>query len=354
MPAYFDEKKKTWYVKFRYRDFTGKLKDTTKRGFKRKKDAQQYEINFKMAHNGDFVDLPFSALTERYLQHQKNIVRKTTFTNTASVITNYILPFFCNMPISKISVREIIDWHDNFLLKKGFSQSTIKIINGRLSAIFNYAKKYYKLQENPVALAGSVGSLKRKEDYTIWTMEQLEFFCKSFESRYPMHALAFRMLFYLGLRPSELLGITPSDIDFEQNEISINKTYRDDGGGYFADTKNQYSIRKIVFPAFLRDDLETMAEKIKKIGIDRLFYLTEKALYSFFINHSQKLNLPVIRLYDLRHSHASTLISSGQDINLIAKRMGHCSPETTLRIYSHAYKTKSDKIADFFDKTHKK
>ncbi len=354
MPAYFDEKKKTWYVKFRYRDFTGKLKDTTKRGFKRKKDALQYEINFKQAHNGDFSNLPFSVITEKYLQHQEITVRKTTFRNIRNMINKYILPFFGNLTISKISVREIIEWHDNFLLRGGFAPTTIKTINGRLSAIFNYAKKYYKLKENPVILAGPIGSLKRKDEYTIWTIEQLELFCKSFEKQFPVHALAFRILFYLGLRPSELLGLTPADIDFEQNTVSINKSYHGEGGGYFADTKNPYSVRKIVFPSFLRDNLMKIVEKTNKVDTGRLFYITEGSLYSFLVRHSKKLSLPVIRLYDLRHSHASILISNGQDINLIAKRMGHCSPETTLKIYSHAYKTKNDKIADFFDETHNK
>lgn len=354
MPAYFDEKKKTWYVKFRYRDFTGKLKDTTKRGFKRKKDAQQYEINFKMAHSGDFSDLPFSMLAERYLQHQKNVVRKTTFKTTTEIINKYILPFFGDMKMSKISVREIIDWHDNFLLKNGFAQSTIKLINGRFSAVFNYAKKYYQIIDNPVVLAGSVGSLMRKEEYEIWTIEQLENFCKSIESKHPTYALAFRVLFYLGLRPSELLGITKSDIYFDKNQISINKTYRDDNGGYFSDTKNPYSVRKIVFPAFLHDDLKKAVEKATAVGMDRLFFMQENTLYKFLVWHTKKLKYPQIRLYDLRHSHASILISNGQDINLIAKRMGHSSPATTLRIYSHAYKSKNDKIADFFDKKHKK
>lgn len=101
MPAYFDEKKKTWYVKFRYRDFTGKLKDTTKRGFKRKKDAQQYEINFKQAHNGDFSHLPFSMIVERYLQHQKNVVRKMTFSNTKNIINKNILLFLVILKYQK-------------------------------------------------------------------------------------------------------------------------------------------------------------------------------------------------------------------------------------------------------------
>ena len=47
MPAYRDEKTKTWYAKFRYVDWQGKSKHTTKRGFKTKKEALNYEHEFK-------------------------------------------------------------------------------------------------------------------------------------------------------------------------------------------------------------------------------------------------------------------------------------------------------------------
>ena len=47
MAVYFDEKQKTWYCKFRYTDWTGESKSTSKRGFKLKRDALQYEKEYK-------------------------------------------------------------------------------------------------------------------------------------------------------------------------------------------------------------------------------------------------------------------------------------------------------------------
>ena len=46
MPIYKDDKKGTWFVVLRYNDFTGKKRQTTKRGFKTKRDAKIYESNF--------------------------------------------------------------------------------------------------------------------------------------------------------------------------------------------------------------------------------------------------------------------------------------------------------------------
>ena len=47
MAVYFDEKQKTWYCKFRYTDWTGESKSTSKRGFKLKREAIAYEAEYK-------------------------------------------------------------------------------------------------------------------------------------------------------------------------------------------------------------------------------------------------------------------------------------------------------------------
>ena len=46
MPVYKDKSRGTWYVVTRYKDWTGKLRTTTKRGFKSKVEAKRYEVEF--------------------------------------------------------------------------------------------------------------------------------------------------------------------------------------------------------------------------------------------------------------------------------------------------------------------
>lgn len=49
----------------------------------------------------------------------------------------------------------------------------------------------------------------------------------------------------------------------------------------------------------------------------------------------EKTTLPRITLHDLRHSHASLLISKGQNILVVAQRLGHTDISMTLNTYSH-------------------
>ena len=55
--------------------------------------------------------------------------------------------------------------------------------------------------------------------------------------------------------------------------------------------------------------------------------------------------MPDITFHALRHTHASQLIDAGVDIVTIAKRLGHSSPNITLKVYAHLFRQKDDKAA---------
>ena len=79
---------------------------------------------------------------------------------------------------------------------------------------------------------------------------------------------------------------------------------------------------------------------------DRLFEVTKHYLKKEMQRGCQKTNLSLIRVHDLRHSHASLLIELGFAPLLISERLGHESVTTTLEIYSHLYPKKHGEDAD--------
>ena len=66
--------------------------------------------------------------------------------------------------------------------------------------------------------------------------------------------------------------------------------------------------------------------------------------------YTKLAGIKLIRIHDLRHSHASLLIYGGIPIPAISKRLGHKSPKITLEIYSHMYKESSDQIISTLEK----
>ena len=60
--------------------------------------------------------------------------------------------------------------------------------------------------------------------------------------------------------------------------------------------------------------------------------------------------MPIIRVQDLRHSHASLLLEMGFDILEVSERLGHESVQTTWDTYSHLYPGKDIKLANDLNK----
>lgn len=45
--------------------------------------------------------------------------------------------------------------------------------------------------------------------------------------------------------------------------------------------------------------------------------------------------VPTCRLHDLRHAHASILLTAGVPVHVVSKRLGHASPVVTMTVYAH-------------------
>ena len=103
---------------------------------------------------------------------------------------------------------------------KPYSQTYMNKIHSQLSAIMNYAVKFYGLRVNPCKAAGAIGK-GNAEEMKIWTKDQFDQFIQYEHMR--MYRLAFSVLFYSGIREAELLALTPADIYDEL--LDINKNY---------------------------------------------------------------------------------------------------------------------------------
>lgn len=341
MPAYKDKQRGTWYAQFYYTDWTGQTKQKRKRGFKREKDAKEFERNF-MEQQNKSCDILFSNLIENYLEDMGNRLKPTTMENKKYVINDKLLPYFGKLKINEIDTIRVRYWQ-NELISKGYSQTYLKTMNNQLSAIFNYAVSHYHLPSNPCRAAGSIGR-SNAEEMKIWTQEQYEQF--SAKENKSAGKLAFDILFYTGMRSGELLALTPKDI-LPDMRININKNFAVVEGKYLLLTpKTTKAKRKLDIPEFLYNDIKAYINKLYKPDPEeRIFYFTHDYLRAEMKRVSALAGLDPIRVHDVRHSHASMLINMGFDILEIAERLGHESTKTTWDTYAHLYPDTGKKLA---------
>ena len=139
-----------------------------------------------------------------------------------------------------------------------------------------------------------------------------------------------------GLRFSEALAITPKDFDFSHQILNVDKTWNYKENGGFQETKNKSSERKVQL------DWQTIikfSELVKDLEQDKPIFINSK-IYNSTINdilrrHCLNVNIPIISIHGLRHTHASILLYAGVSIASVAHRLGHASMSTTQKTYLH-------------------
>ncbi|MGA3674374.1 tyrosine-type recombinase/integrase [Lysinibacillus agricola] len=346
---------------------TGKRKQKTKGGFKRKKDAQS-ALNKLLVEIDDnrYIDPSketFSEFIDRWFtEHFQKRIGETTAVNKNSLKDKHLIKEnpFAHKPLSKITTEDI-DVFYNLKIDEGYRGSYIRKMHQLLKQAFEQAKKWEKISSNPVDNA-EPPSIK-KEEMKIWSPQEINvFLLYCTDERYRM---IFLLAIYTGMRRGEILGLKWSDIDFEKKKITVKRSlaYTPKKGYIFTKLKTKNAKREILITDMLIDELlkhlkrqQTWKQRFEKEYRDQDFVIctekgTEQDPRNVLVMMKRLIsiaNVTSIRFHDLRHTHASILISEGVDIVKVAHRLGHSNPKITLETYAHLVPNQDNDVADIF------
>lgn len=207
--------------------------------------------------------------------------------------------------------------------------------------IMNYAVLYYHLQENPCNKAGHMG--KRTRSMKFWTLDQYN---KVLQYVTDITArIALQVLFYSGMRFGEMLALTLSDLDFENNTITIDKNLPQNSKGTVT-PKSENGTRVVTMPAAIMEELEAYTQRLYGLtGEQRIFTFTRSLIRGTMQRCSKQANVPFIRIHDLRHSHVSLLIDLEFTPHLIAERIGD-TVQMVNNTYGHLYPNRHAEAAE--------
>lgn len=277
----------------------------------------------------------------------------TTSVRTDDLFRLHILPSLGEFKISKITPWQC----QELITEKGKTFRNIKQIKSYISQIFEFAIKMKLINDNPVK--GVVLPKREKiESQNYFTVQELHQFLKIVKEEEPYKNYAlFRLLAYSGLRKGELYSLRWSDLDFDNQILSVSKNLgRINGKALEKSTKNKFSVRQIRLDQDTVDILSewkrhSLREKGKlmvtplNLGESYMFTFInrdgeEEPLYQDYINSIlkriiDKHGLKKITPHGFRHTHATLMIEIGIDPVNTAKRLGHASSQMTLDTYSH-------------------
>ena len=195
----------TWYVMIRYQDWTGARKQKCKRGFSTRKEAADWELQFKLQKKAS-VDMTMESFCTMSVEDVRPSLKQSTWLTKENIIQKKILPYLGKRKVSEITAKDVMDWHNQMRkLKtktgKPLSPTYLKTIHGQLSTIFNHAVKYYDLSTNPARKAGALGEEEGKE-MLFWTKEEYKRFAEEMMDK-PLSYYAFQLLYWCGIRSGD-------------------------------------------------------------------------------------------------------------------------------------------------------
>lgn len=348
MAVYKEEKTNTWRVIYRFTDWKGERKQSQKRGFKTKREAQMWERE-QLNKKASDLDMTFASFVELYSDDMKTRLKENTWATKEHIIRTKLLPYFGKLKMCNITAQQIITWQNTLMNYKDengkpYSPVYLKTVHNQLSAIFNHAVRYYNLHENPCQRAGGMGKSKSRE-MLFWTKEEYLKFAEAVMDK-PLSYYAFEMLYWCGIREGELLALTPADFDFEKCTVTINKSYqRLNGQDLITSPKTEKSNRTIAMPQFLADEMQDYLKMLYDVGEhNRMFPVTKSYLYREMERGAKAAGVKRIRVHDIRHSAVSLLIDMGFSATAIADRVGHESIDITYN-YAHLFPSKQAEMA---------
>lgn len=344
-------KGKLWSVRF-YED--GKLVRLT--GFKTKKDAQRaYErrsverLDPKEIIDKKEDDTLVSDIVYSYLDYAKQSMKESSYVATESRVRLHILPHFEGVKLSELTPKRIMTWQQG-LISQGLSAPYVDAIRTSFVAVWNYTAAYKDIGRSPFPLVKPPRDDSPAKEVQYYTLEQWQKFISVVDD--PTFHLFFSLLYYTGMRRGEAECLTPQDIDSNANTIRINKTLtrKSEEAWKVTAPKTKSSIRTIAIPESLMTELMVYVFTHGK----QKFIWGEEPLRGRTTDRRWKMyqdlaELPHIRIHDLRHSHASFLLSQGVSIVAVSHRLGHKSTQQTLDTYSHMMPSEEEQILRVLD-----
>lgn len=296
----------------------------------------------------DIVELKFKTKITKEAAYLRNL-------ETLKTINDYGLG---STKVQKVTTEKIQDFFNNQTHR---ANSCIDKIHSLLNQIFKKAIKKKIITENPLEDIIKPKSEKQDKKVEALTLEEHQHFIKALENE--KYKNIFLLEINTGMRPGEILALTPNDIDFKNNCIHITKTLTKDIEDNYklGDSTKTYAGTRD-FPlddqlkAILKDSISKMKlnknqliftlENCKIINVSTINTVFKRICRNLKFNDKDDYNQ-----YMLRHTFATRCIEAGMPAHVLQKLLGHADVSTTINTYLtifNKYKEEElKKVADY-------
>ena len=333
------------------------------------KEAQNYiaeeRVKFKqldsLPKKGSlFKDAFASYIKECELEVKKGNLAESTVDGKKAIFKNQILPKLGNVKISEISEEHIYKFHQDLLSMtclrekdKSLSNQTLIKVHKQLSAFLNYCVRKKLVPYNPAGVVGNFKKVKKEKEYlTYQEFMQLLSVVDNIRDLFII-----QLLFYTGLRISEMLALSTDSIVTTEQGTSLNITETYYKGKIRQKAKTDEAMDDLFLDDITVETYKTFLEYRKAHNITSKYLFAnnrgkcevigDKAIRDMLKKYLKRAGIDKnITPHKLRHSHAALLIYMGKTLEDIKARLRHKDIRTTSNEYGHMYKERKISLAN--------
>ena len=297
--------------------------------------------------------LSFGAyLTTRWLPGKRLTLRATTWDGYRRRIDRHILPALGRIPIRRLRPAHLEALYESLLHptdgRRALAPKSVLDVHLIIRGALAHAERQGLVSRNVavVAHAPRLRSIPKVETQP-WTASQLQAFLRAAAG----HRLfpAFWLLAATGMRRNEVLGLRWADVDFERSTLAINRGIVSVGyqlhetRGKTRNARRPVNLDPTTLGLLAAWQSWQHAEQ-SAVGIDAEGWVVTDsngrpvhphAISQAFERVAPNAGVPVVRLHDVRHTHATLLIASGVPAKVVSERLGHATSTFTIETYQH-------------------
>ncbi len=285
----------------------------------------------------------------------------------------FITPYFYNIQISEISIKDVEGWQRSLHEDEGVTADRMSRSFDTFKMIMHYASGRLKFDDPFQYVKKTKKEVIKEENdlvdyYTFNEVQKMLDNCEDQELK-----LYINLAVFTGLRENEILALRKNSISMGTNEIFVKEAIK--RGEIGAPKTNKHRTVPLLKPlreyllsisffnynknngqdfVFISERKKTKTDDPRRKNIDLHYYDAEPIRAKFkILLDKPDVKIDWIGLYELKHSFATTLVEAGVPITAISKMLGHATVEMTMKHYIKPRKYNEDdiqKAEDYFNK----
>ena len=313
----------------------------------------------KRVHDGDYR-APDKVtvgdyLLQRWLPAKKTRLKPTTAGVYERNIRLHINPNIGHIPLQKVQPEDLDGLYAKLLTDGkrngkdgGLSARSVRAVHTTIQSALSDAVRKGTVVRNVADLADPPAAGRSEQAMSVWTSEELRCFLEAISGHdlYPLYLLAATT----GMRRGELAGLTWRNVDLDAARLTVNQQILSVGYNLIEGSLKSATSRRTIdldpltvaeLRRHRRNQLEQRMATGRRSDDGYAFAKPDGSpVHPDYISQTfrravAKLDVPRIRLHDLRHTHASILLQQGVNAKVVSERLGHSSVAFTMTVYQH-------------------